>query len=165
MPHLQLRKRCNHLRKRGVVAKSFAEVREVIDVARPEDEGTAQLQRIVELKRISVKSVLPMSSSSGPLARCPIVATKKMEDVGLLQAEGPVALEGVVDEQGKINATFGAEGTRILHTPEPDGESARPSRLDLRFMRAQLRDVLAAEDSAPMAQENDDRRLFRPETA
>jgi hypothetical protein len=67
-----------------------------------------------------------------------------------------------VNEQWKGDARFFAKRTSINTIPEPHSgqvSSAVPEGL---IVRAQLRDVLAAEDSTIMAQEDDDRRLADP---
>jgi hypothetical protein len=48
---------------------------------------------------------------------------------------------------------------------EADGRQGGAGRSKLRFVLAQLRDVLAAEDSAIVPEEDDDRRLLRPQEA
>ena len=86
-----------------------------------------------------------------------------MEYVGLLQPENAIGLELLVDKKWKIDAGVAAKGACIIHAAETDREDASAPGLDLCFVRAQLRDVLAAEDSTPVAQENKHRGLLRPD--
>ena len=86
-----------------------------------------------------------------------------MEDVGLLQPESAIGFELLVDEKWEVDAGLAAKGARIVHTAEADREQASAPGLDLCLMRAQLRDVLTAEDSTPVAQENHHRRLLCPD--
>ena len=157
-----MRNSSDDLRQGGIIAKSLAEVGEVVDIAWPEDEAAPELQRVVELETIFVKAVLAVSSSLGALACCCVVTAKKMEYVRLSQVECAVRQEGVIHEQGKFDATVSPKRTSVLHSAESDGDHARPASLDLRFMIAQLRDVLAAEDSAPVAEKNCYGRLLDP---
>src|SRR5262249_12401742 len=63
----------------------------------------------------------------------------------------------------KRNSGLVAEETRITAVAESDGRKRRPGRLECRLMLAQLRDVLAAEDSSVVAKKDGHRRTARPE--
>ena len=73
---LPLRKGCNHLIERRVVTKGFADVSEVIDIPRPEDEGPSQLEGVVQLEGVLAKFVLTVTGGLGPLARSKIVSAQ-----------------------------------------------------------------------------------------
>ena len=88
-----------------------------------------------------------------------------MEDIRLLQAENTIGGEVLVDNQRKLNAGLCSKGASVFHAAEADRDNAGTPRFDLRLMRAQLRDVLTAENSTPVAQEDDDRWLLRPKLA
>jgi len=145
-----LRQRGNHLRKRSIVTEGLADVSEVIHISRPEDKGPAQLEGVLP------QLVLTMSGGLGPLARRGIIAPQEMEDVGLVQAESAIGSALLVDKQWEVNAGFSAKRARVFHPTKADGDNARTPRRDLLFMRAQLRDVLTAEDSTPVTQEGND---------
>src|ERR1044071_9687369 len=52
---------------------------------------------------------------------------------------------------------------RFAFLSKPDGRDSGAPGLDLRFVFAQLREVLTAEDSTPMMQEDNDGETLRPE--
>ena len=149
-----MRQRGDHLLKWSIVTEGFADVGEVIDVSGAEDECATKL------KRVFAQFVLAVSGSLGPPAGCGIIAPQEMEEVGLLQAKSAIACERFVNQKRKINTSLLSKRARIFSTAESDRDNARTPRRDLLFMRAQLRDVLTAEDSAPMTKEDDDRRLL-----
>ena len=103
-----------------------------------------------------------MSGGLGPVARSRIIGAQQMEDVRLLQAKAPIGQEVLVDHKREIDTGLGAKRPRVLHAPKPNSDHAPAARLDLRFVRAQLRDVFAAENSTPVPQEGNHRRLLRP---
>ena len=69
-------KGCDHSIERRVVTKGFADVSEVIDILRPEDEGPSQLEGVFQLEGVLAKSVLTVTGGLGPLARSRIVSTQ-----------------------------------------------------------------------------------------
>lgn len=154
-----MRKSGDYLLERRIVAESLADVGEAVYIPQTKNKRPTQLERVLS------QLVLTVSGSFGPLARSRIVAAEQMEDVRLFQPKAAIRREVLVHEQREINAGLLAEGARVLHASEADRDNAGTMLFDLRFMRAQLRDVLPAEDSTPVAQKNDDRRLFSPELA
>ena len=144
---------------RGVVLKGLAHVRVETHVAGGEHKAPAQLERIL------AESVLPVSGSQGSLPARRIVATEQVQQRRLPKADGAVGLSLLIDQQREGDADLFTEVARVGPIPEPDGGEARPRVLELRLVFAQLRDVLAAEDSAVVAQKHQYRRAVLPQRA
>ena len=143
----------------GVVPERFADVRKTVDVTGSEYETTAQLERIL------AQFVLVMSGVAGAFAGFFIVAAQKMEKVCGFQFHSVVGLTKFVNEKGKRDAGFLAKFSRIHRVTEADGGQGRSLLTNGGFVFAQLRDVLAAKDSAVVTQEDHDGRLSVPEGA
>lgn len=60
----------------------------------------------------------------------------------------------VVDQEGELYAGLVTKEPRVAHVAQANHGKARAFLLELCFEFAQLRDVLSAEDSAVVAQEN-----------
>jgi hypothetical protein len=67
-----------------------------------------------------------------------------------------------VNEQGKGDARFFAKSTSINAIPEPHSSQVGSAVPEALLVRAQLRDVFAAEDSTVVAEKNDHSRLADP---
>jgi hypothetical protein len=134
----------------GVVAEGFAQMGETIDISGGEDEATAELEGIL------AKFVLLVAGGAGALAALKIVAAKKVQ-----QIRGPKVSDGVrltifINEQRKGDAGFFAEKTGIVAVAEANGGEGSAFVHEGLLVFAQLRDMLAAEDSAVVAKKNDD---------
>jgi len=103
-----------------------------------------------------------MSSSLGSCTRFEIVFTKKVEQVRALQLHRLVRFALFVHQQRKRNACLLTKSFSVGEVAKADGCKCRAALSKCFFACAQLRDMLAAEDSTVMAQENDDRRLPQP---
>jgi hypothetical protein len=143
----------------GVVAKSLAEVGEAVDVAGAEDERAAQLEGI------EAEFVLVVAGGAGALAVFEIVASEEMENVGGFEIGDFVGLALLVDEQGEVDAGFLQEDAGVVGVAEADGGEGGVPFAEGWLVFAQLRDVLAAEDSAVMAKEDEDGGIRFPERA
>jgi len=132
-------------------------VREPIDIARPEDKTTAQLERI------SAEFVLRVSGRLGAGASLSIIASQQVKQVCVLELHGGIGLALFVNEQRKGDTRFVAKSARIDAIPKPHCGQGRSAVSESLFVRAQLRDVLAAENSAIVPQENYHRRLAEPQ--
>ncbi len=130
---------------------------EAVHVARAEDEASSQLERV------SSQFVLRLSGGFGAGASLGVVAAQQVQQVGALELEGVVGFALFVNEQRKSNARFFAKCAGINAITEPDSGQRRAAVPEGLFVRAQLRDVLAAEDSAVMTQESDYGRLAEPQ--
>jgi hypothetical protein len=102
--------------------------------------------------------------ADGPAARagpCGSVAAEEMEERRRTEPGRAIRLPPLVDQGGDPRLL--AEGAGVGPVPEPHGGQARPRGDERRLVLAQLRDVLAAEDSAVVAEEDQDRRAVGPQ--
>src|SRR4029077_6208433 len=111
-----------------------------------------------ELERILPEPVLPVARGLCAFARSEVVAAKEVQERGLLQPRRPVDRALRVDEQWKADPALLAERARVADVTEPDRRETGSRLAEFRLVRAQLRGVLAAEDSAVVPQEDDDGR-------
>jgi hypothetical protein len=74
-----------------------------------------------------------------------------------------VSLPPLVDQKWKTDAALLAKYLGIAHIAEANGGQGSPFVAECGFVVAQLRDVLAAEDSAVVAKEHDNRRPVGPQ--
>lgn len=130
---------------------------EQVFISRSKDEAAA------ELEGIFAQFVLFMSGRLGALAGLHVVAAQKMEQGSILQFNGFVGFALLVDQQREIDAGFLAEELGVAHVTQSDGGQARTFLAELLFMRAQLRDVFAAENSTIVAQEDHHGRPVGPQ--
>jgi len=119
-------------------------VREAIDVSRREDETPA------ELKGILAKFVLTMSGRLRAIAALEIVAASQVQQISGTQVGNGVSLALFVDQQGKSYPGFFAENSCIVSVAKADGGERRALIQKGLLVFAQLRDVLAAKNSAVM---------------
>jgi len=146
--------------KRGrscVVAEGFTEVREAIDISRREDEAAAKL------KRIRAKLVLPMAGRTRTLAAFEIVAASEVQQIRGGQVGDDVCLALFVDQQREIDARLLAENAGVVAVAKADGGERSAFVQKGLLVFAQLRDVLAAENSSIVAQKNDHGSLALPQ--
>lgn len=144
---------------RGVVAERAADVGEEIYVAGSEDEAAAELEGIFSQRMLAV------AGGAGALAGGRVVTAEKMQQISGAEAGGAVGFAIFVDEERKGDAGFLAEEPGIAEVAETDGGEARALRAQRGFIFTQPGDVLAAEDSTVVAQEDDDGRRVGPESA
>jgi hypothetical protein len=134
-------------------------VDEAVDVARAEDAAPA------ELKEVPTGPVLAVAGGQRPPQGGDVVAAHEVEERRGPEADRPVRGPPLVDEERKRDAGLLAERARVAVVAEPDHGEAHIGRLEGRLVRAQLRDVLAAEDSAEVAEEHEDGGSRRPQRA
>ena len=128
----------------------------LVHVSWCEDETCSQLERIL------TQLCLPEPASLGALAVGSIVLAEKVEQVGLLQLRRAIGFTISIDQEWECDSRLLAEGTGIVHITQPYGREIRALGLKFLLVFAQLRDVLAAEDSTIVPQKHDDRRPLRP---
>jgi hypothetical protein len=134
-------------------------VREAIDISWGEDEATAELEGIL------AKFVLLVTGGAGTLAALEIVAAKKMKQIGGTKVSDGVRLALFIHEQRKRDAGFIAEKAGIVAVAQANGGERSTFVREGLLLFAQLRDVLAAKDSAIVAKKNDDGGLALPQKA
>ena len=117
------------------------------------------------LKWILSQLMLPMAGCARAVAGGFVFAPQHVQQVRAAQAGGVISLALVVDQEGKRNAGLLPEQARVVCVAESDGRQVGALLAEGLFVFAQLRDVLAAEDSTVMAQEDHHRRLPLPKRA
>jgi hypothetical protein len=132
-------------------------VGETIDISRGEDEAAA------ELKGILAKFVLLVAGGAGALAAFEIVAAKQVKEIGGTQISDGIRLTFFIHEQGKRDAGFFEEKACIVAVTKTDGGERSAFVQEGLLVFAQLRDVLAAKDSAIVAKKNNNRGLALPQ--
>jgi hypothetical protein len=132
-------------------------VRKLVHVTGSKHEAAA------ELERIFAQAVLAHADRFGAFASARIVCAEKMQQVGVAQSQGAVSLPFVINEKRESDSSLLAEVPGIAGVAQSHGHDFGALLLDGLLMFAQLRDVLAAEDSTPMAQKDDYRRAVSPQ--
>jgi hypothetical protein len=134
-------------------------VRKKVDVARAKNKTSA------ELKRIFPEFVLMMAGFMRSLACFRIVAAQEMKEVGGFQLRGAISLTLFVNQEGKSDTGLLLKLPGVNGVAEANGGESRSFAAKGLFVFAQLRDVLAAEDSAVVTEENHDGGPFVPQGA
>ena len=126
------------------------------------DIAGAEYKTARQLERVCAQTVLLVAGRAGTSAGPCVVAAKKVQNVCRPQTGGSIGEPMLVHQQRERNAGRLAELTRIVSIAQADCGKSRSVLTKGRFVLAQLRDVLAAEDSTVMTQEDDHRRLLVP---
>ena len=112
-----------------------------IDVAGPEDEAAAQLERVPP------QLVLRVPSSFCARPRIAIVRAEHVENGTDAEIDGTIGNAIGVDQQWECNSRVRTKNARVLRVAEAHSSNAGPFELKSLFSLAQLRDMLAAEHS------------------
>jgi len=117
------------------------------------------------LKGILSQLMLPMAGCARAVAGGFVFAPQHVQQVRAAQAGGVISLALVVDQEGKRNAGLLPEQARVVCVAESDGRQVGALLAEGLFVFAQLRDVLAAENSTIVAKEDHYGRLPVPQRA
>jgi hypothetical protein len=123
-------------------------VDEEIAIAGSEDEAGAELEWIL------AEPVLAMAGSLGTGACFGVIPAEDVEQVAGFQFRGLVSGPLGIDQQRKRDAGLLAKQAGVSHVAQADGSQRGSGLFELVLVLAQLRDMLAAEDSAVVAQED-----------
>jgi len=132
-------------------------VRESIHVPGPKDEAGAKLKWVLP------QFVLRVAGCARSLARFRIVAAQKMKEISGLQLRSAIGLPEFINQKRKRNACLIAKLAGIDSVSQTNCDNSCTLVANRFLVLAQLRGMLAAENSSIVAQENDDRRLFVPQ--
>ena len=127
-----------------------------VDVAWSEDKAAA------ELKRIGADFVLAESAGLCAFPRDGVIGSQHVENIRGLQSCNAVGAPVGINQQRKRDAGLLAKQPRMIGVGQSDDGHFRAAGLEFVLVIAQLRDVLAAEDSPVMTEEGDDRRVGLP---
>lgn len=106
-----------------------------------------------------------MASSFGALASKRVVFAKEMQQRCFLQPHSPIGFALFVNQKWKGDSSLFAESTGIVSIAKPNCGEPCSFVFELLYVLAQLRDVLTAENSTPVAKEHQDCRLVGPKRA
>lgn len=119
-----------------------------VQIAWAEDKACAQLERSF------ARFVLTVAGSLSLFAGDKIVSPAEMEKAAFLEACDPVGTALFIDQQGKSDPHLIAKKASVVNTPKANGSKGSASFLNLRLVIAQLRDMVTAENSSIVAQED-----------
>ena len=142
-----------------IIPKRAADVHIPVHIARPEDETAPQLKRILP------QFMLPVAPGARAVAGGLVIAAQQVQKIRVAQPGGAVRQPFLVDQQRERNARILAEQARVVRVAQSDGRQVGVPFAESLLVCAQLRDVLAAEDSTIVPQEDHHRRLPLPKRA
>jgi len=134
-------------------------VGESVHIAGAEDKTPAELEWVL------AQLVLPMSGSFGALARCRIVLSQKVKQRCFAEFRRAICLPLLVNQKRESYSGLLTEGAGVVQAAESDCGNARSLAAEFLFVFAQLRDVLAAEDSTPVSEKHQYHWSRCPESA
>jgi hypothetical protein len=123
----------------------------------------AKYERSSELERIAAQPALPVTLAAGSSPGFGIKAAEDVQKIGGAKTRGAVCLPLLIDQQREPDAGLLAKLAGVVAVPEPycrDARTCCPERL---LALAQLRDVLAAENSSVVPEKCDHSRPGFPE--
>jgi len=124
-------------------------VDEQIAIAGSEDEAGPELERIFS------EAVLAVACRLGTRSCFGIVAAQQMKQVPRFQFRNSIGGPLGIDQQRERDTGFLAKQAGIIQVAQSNRRQPGSGLLKLVFVLAQLRDMLAAEDSAVVPQEDD----------
>ena len=107
--------------------------------------------------------MLTVAGGLSLLAGGEVVPPEEVEEVSLPEVSDLVGAALFVDQQGEGDPRLLAEEPGVVGVPKTDCGEGGSGFVDLKLMIAQLCDMLAAEDSAIVAQEDEHRGSFFPQ--
>jgi hypothetical protein len=140
-------------------------MREAIHIARTKDEAPAKLKTMFKLEWIFDQVVLAVPGRLGAFALTQVVGAEQVKEIRFAETGGFVHFGIVVDEERECDPDLVTELAGVSKSAESDRGDVHALLPELPFRIAQLRDMLAAEDSTPVAQKNDGGGTLRPQRA
>jgi len=151
-PAVSLRRTFTHCRQKRfrvrIIAKGLTQVDKPVHVSRSKNEAGSQLERILS------QLVLPVAGGFRPGTGLRVVRAQQMKKICRLQFRRFVRFAVGVDEQRKSDAGLFLERPGILHVAQANGRQFGSGLREFALVLAQLRDMLAAENSAIVPQEH-----------
>jgi hypothetical protein len=125
----------------------------------------AKNETAAELERVPAGPKLPVSASLGALSRLRVIAAQQMQQVRFPQARCAICRALVVYQKQERDPGLFAEQAGVVEVAQAHRSEASSLVLERLLVLAQLRDMLAAEDSPVVPQENQNGRLILPKRA
>jgi hypothetical protein len=116
-----------------------------------------------ELKRILSELVLLVAGSFRPRTGLRVVRAQKMKKICRLQFRSSVGFAVGIDEQRKSNTGCFSKLAGIVHIAQANSRERGSGLLEFALVLAQLRDVLAAENSTIVPQEHNHSGIALPQ--
>ena len=107
--------------------------------------------------------MLVMPAGCSPFAGDRIVLAKQVEERSAAKFHRTIGLAFFVHQQGEGDSSVFAKVAGVSGIAQPNGHQTGSFFAEGLLMLAQLRDMLAAEDSAVVTQENDHSRAIGPQ--
>lgn len=145
--------------RQGVIPKSLADVDDAVQITRSKNEGPAQLERIF------AELVLAVATRFGAFARERVVLAEQVKERRFLQPHSPIGFTLFINKKGKSDSRLLPESAGVIHVSQPNGCEPCSPGFKFLFVLTQLRDVLTAENSTPVAEEHQHCRPVGPERA
>ena len=128
-----------------------------VHIARTEHKASAKLERIL------AELMLAMTGRFRPSPRLRVIGAKHVQDVGLLETRCAIREPLLVDQKRESDPGVFPENPRVVAIAEAHGSEASSAGFELLLMFAQLRDVLAAENSSVVAKKDQHRGSLFPQ--
>jgi hypothetical protein len=125
----------------------------------------AEHKAATELERIRTSTVLPVTATPSSFPGLSIFAPEKMKHVGGSKADGTIGLPVFVDQQRKCDGGVLAKDARVIAVTQTYRCQVGSVPVKFRLIFAQLRDVLAAENSSVVTKKDNHRRPLLPQRA
>ena len=132
---------------------------EKIHISRSKHETAAQLERIL------AQPMLLVPAGARTVSRSGVIRSKDMQEVGAPQPGRPVRLPLFIDQQRKRDAGILAKDARVIAVTQTYRCQVGSVPVKFRLIFAQLRDVLAAENSSVVTKKDNHRRPLLPQRA
>ena len=128
-----------------------------VHISRPKDKTPTKLERIFP------QFVLAMASGFGTPSGKHIVLAEEMEERSFLKTQSAIGLPLLVDQKWKGDSGFFTKRASVEGIAQANSGKPRSFVFEFLLIFAQLRDMLAAEDSTPMPKEDHHRRAVSPQ--
>jgi hypothetical protein len=144
---------------RGVIPECLAHVSVSIHVTGAKNETAAELERVL------AEPMLPVSARLSALPCLGVIAAQQVQEVRFPQARCAIRRALIVYQERERDAGLFAEQAGVVGVAQAHRRQVRSLVFESPLVLAQLRDVLAAEDSPKVPQENQHGGLSLPKRA
>lgn len=107
-----------------------------------------------KLKGVSAEAVLRVSCCMGASSRLDVITPEQMQKAAGLKLCRPISNSLLIQQQGKVDASLFPKETGVTQIAQTYSGKLSPRITEIALIRAQLRDVLPAEDSPIVTKKN-----------